>query len=318
MTASALEPDGGDHGPDRVDDRSDGVDDLMVFDDPVAMRSWSDEQHRCGHRIGFVPTMGALHDGHLTLIEVAASRCDRVVVSVFVNPLQFDRPDDFDAYPRDVGQDLSRCRSLGVHVAYVPTAAAMYPDGFDTHVEPGRLADRLEGVHRPGHFRGVATVVTKLFGAVRPDVAVFGEKDAQQLAIVRRLAIDLELGTEVVGVPTVREHDGLARSSRNERLDPPSRRAARCVPAALAAVGRLVEDDPRVTVADIEATAHAVLGAEPLARPEYATVVDRRTFAPAGHLDEHSLLVLAVWIGDVRLIDNMTVLEHDASLRRGG
>ena len=296
------------------DHTHDAGSDLLLFDTPAAMRSWSDRQRRDGARIGFVPTMGALHDGHLALIEVARSRCDLVVVSVFVNPLQFDRSDDFDAYPREIGHDLSRCRALGVHAAYVPTAAAMYPDGFDTHVEPGRLASGFEGAHRPGHFRGVATVVTKLFGAVRPDVAVFGEKDAQQLAIVRRLVIDLELGVEVVGVPTVREFDGLARSSRNQRLDAPSRRAARCVPRALAAVGHVMETNRHVTVAEIEAAAVAVLDAEPLARTEYATVVDRRSFAAADHLDEHSLLVLAVWIGGVRLIDNAPLLDRGGAL----
>lgn len=281
---------------------------MHVIDTPAAMRAWSDSQRRAGRTVGFVPTMGALHDGHLSLLRIARSRCDAVVVSVFVNPLQFDRRDDFDAYPRDVGHDLSRCRALGVDAAYVPTATAMYPQHFQTHVEPGRLAERLEGEQRPGHFRGVATVVTKLLAAVRPDVAVFGQKDAQQLAVIRRLAIDLDLGVEIVAAPTAREHDGVARSSRNQRLDPPARRAAECIPRALDAVRAELASGSGAhggLVERIEQLVADVIGAESLARLEYAEVVDQRTFERVTEIDDDSLLVLAVWIGDVRLIDNL-------------
>jgi pantoate--beta-alanine ligase len=292
---------------------------VETFATPRTVRDWSDRCHTTGASIGLVPTMGALHDGHLALVDVARSRCDLVVVSVFVNPLQFDRPDDFDSYPRPLDHDLDQCRALGVDAVYVPTAAALYPDGFDTHVEPGRLADQFEGEHRPGHFRGVATVVAKLLGAVRPDVAVFGEKDAQQLAVIRRLVADLDLGAEVVGVATVREPDGLARSSRNERLDEASRTAARCIPAALDAASRLLEERPGdlPDVAEVEAIVLERLRAEPRAEVEYAAVVDERTFTPAGHLDQHARLVVAVWIGGVRLIDNVHLLDTEVVRRVG-
>ena len=183
--------------------------------------------------IGLVPTMGALHDGHLSLVTIAKQRCDDVVVSIFVNALQFDRAADFDAYPRPIDDDVARCAEIGVDAVYAPTTAVMYPAGFETHVEPGALADVMEGAARPGHFRGVTTVVTKLFAAVRPDVGVFGEKDFQQLAIIRRMAADLDLGVEIVGAPIVREADGLAMSSRNVRLSAEQRRRAVCVPHAL-------------------------------------------------------------------------------------
>ena len=183
-----------------------------------------------------MPTMGALHDGHVSLIKLASQRCDQVAVSIFVNPLQFNRPDDFETYPRTLDDDLAACEAVGVDAVYAPTPATMYPRRFQTHVDPGPLAETMEGAARPGHFRGVTTVVTKLLTAVRPDVAVFGEKDFQQLTIIRRMVEDLDLGLEIVAAPTVREPDGLAMSSRNTRLSPDDRIAARCVPAALAAV----------------------------------------------------------------------------------
>lgn len=276
---------------------------MEILDTPAAMHAWSARQHREGHSIGLVPTMGALHDGHLALVAEAAHHADRVVVSIFVNPLQFDRRDDFDAYPRPVDDDVARCRALGVHAVYVPTPGAMYPDGYDTHVEPGVLAARLEGEHRPGHFRGVVTVVTKLVAASRADIAVFGSKDAQQLALVRRLVADLDLGVEIVELATVREADGLALSSRNRRLGPDERRAAACMPRAIAAARTAVAGGERSAGA-VEAAAASVIRGEPLARLEYARVVDRRTFDGVGRLDDDALLVLAAWVGDVRLIDN--------------
>ena len=162
--------------------------------------------------------MGALHPGHLHLVEVARKHASVVVVSIFVNPIQFNQRADFDRYPRAMDEDRRLCAEAGVDALYLPTAEAMYPPGFQTHVDPGPLAEPMEGTFRPGHFRGVATVVAKLFLAVRPDVAVFGEKDYQQLAIIRRMATDLDFGIEVIGVPTVREPDGVAMSSRNRRL----------------------------------------------------------------------------------------------------
>ena len=174
---------------------------MQVFTTPDAMRMWSHEQHLRGDRVAVVPTMGALHGGHMALIERAAELADRVIVTIFVNPLQFNQATDFDSYPRPIDDDLEACRRAAVAAVYAPTAAAMYSSGFQTHVEPGDLAERLEGPMRPGHFRGVATVVTKLLGATAPDVALFGQKDFQQLTIIRRMVTDLDLGIEIHGVP---------------------------------------------------------------------------------------------------------------------
>ncbi len=179
--------------------------------------------------------MGALHDGHIQLVAAARQHADRVIVTIFVNPLQFNQSTDFDSYPRPIDDDLAACDRAGVDAVYAPTAATMYTKGFQTHVDPGDLAERLEGPMRPGHFRGVTTVVTKLLGATAPDVAVFGRKDFQQLTIIRRMVADLDLGIEIVGIPIVREADGLAMSSRNARLTPPDRRAAVVLSSALAA-----------------------------------------------------------------------------------
>jgi len=185
---------------------------------PHAMQAWSDAAHRAGRRIALVPTMGALHAGHLALVAEARRRADVVVVSIFVNPMQFNRRDDFERYPRTLDDDAAQCAAAGADAVYAPSPAAMYPEGFASHVEVARLTEPLCGAARPGHFRGVTTVVTKLFLAVRPDVAVFGEKDFQQLAVMRRMTADLDFGIEIVGMPTIREADGLAMSSRNRLL----------------------------------------------------------------------------------------------------
>jgi len=275
---------------------------MDVLTTPRAMRAWSMARRTSGSRVGFVPTMGALHAGHLSLVDIAAARTDHVVVSVFVNPLQFDRPADFDAYPRPIDDDVARCSEVGVDAVYAPTAAAMYPDGFQTHVEPGALADVMEGAARPGHFRGVTTVVSKLFGAVAPDVAVFGEKDFQQLAVIRRMTCDLDLGIEIVGAPIVREHDGLAMSSRNVRLSAEQRRGAVCVPRALDAAIAVARDGGG-SAAAISAAAD-VLATEPLARLEYVEVFDPQLLRPVADPVSGTRIAIAVWFGDVRLIDN--------------
>ena len=246
--------------------------------------------------------MGALHDGHLALITDAQQRADVVMVSIFVNPLQFNRRDDFDAYPRPLDDDIEICRSVGVDVVYAPLASAMYPEGFQTHVEPGPLADVLDGPSRPGHFRGVTTVVAKLFGAARPHVAVFGQKDFQQLAIIRRMVSDLDMGIEIVGVPTVRESDGLALSSRNRRLTSEQRAAAVCVPRALTAIAdaaRTERDSGK-----LQAIGQAIIDAQPLARLEQLEIVDPNTLQSLATIDGPALVVTAVWFGEVRLIDN--------------
>ncbi len=277
---------------------------MDLLEAPAAAQRWSGLHRKAGQRIGFVPTMGALHDGHMRLVEVAQAHASVVVVSIFVNPIQFNQRADFEAYERPIDDDRQRCEQAGVHALYLPSAAAMYPAGFQTHVDPGPLAEPMEGTFRPGHFRGVATVVAKLFLAVRPDVAVFGQKDYQQLAIVRRMAMDLDLGIEVIGVPTVREPDGLAMSSRNRRLSESERIAARCVPAALDAARSAVAGGCRRS-ALVVAAARRVVAAEPLARLEYAEVCDPVSLERVDLVTEPAVMALAVWIGGVRLIDNV-------------
>jgi pantoate--beta-alanine ligase len=250
-----------------------------------------------------VPTMGALHAGHLRLIDVARDHASIVVVSIFVNPIQFNQRTDFERYPRPLDRDRDLCEQAGVDALFLPTVATMYPHGFQTHVDPGPLGEPMEGTFRPGHFRGVATVVTKLFLAVRPDVAVFGEKDYQQLAIVRRMTTDLDLGIEIVGVPTVREPDGLALSSRNVRLSADERLAARSIPAALEAARRAVSNGAR-RAAQVVAAVRGVVAAEPLARLEYAEVCHPTSLERVDLVTEPCVLAVAVWIGEVRLIDN--------------
>jgi pantoate--beta-alanine ligase len=258
--------------------------------------------------------MGALHRGHLALVEHAGRLADEVVVSIFVNPLQFGDSTDLASYPTPIDDDVAACRKLGVDVVYAPTAATMYPAGFDTRVEPGSLATEMEGRSRVGHFTGVATVVAKLFGAVEPDVAVFGEKDFQQLAIIRRMVIDLDLGVRIEASPTVRDTDGLALSSRNQRLSPAERAAAIAIPRALTAA-REVSRDPAATVGAVVGAARAVLDAEPLARIDYVTVFDARSLQPVDRFDEHPLpdryrIAVAARLGDVRLIDNAALVER--------
>lgn len=277
---------------------------MQVVTTPGDFQSWSDAHRSAGRRVGLVPTMGALHDGHMQLVAEARRRADVVAVTIFVNPLQFDRPDDFSGYPRPIDDDLRICEQHGVDAVYAPVAATMYPDGFETHVEPGALGDVLEGASRPGHFRGVTTVVTKLFNAARPDVAVFGRKDFQQLAIIRRMAADLDTGIEIVGLPTVREPDGLAMSSRNRRLSDHQRAAAVCVPQSLQAVVDLFRSgctDP----SELAACGRAVVEAQPAARFEHLELVDQHTLRPVARADGDTVAVTAVWFGDVRLIDNV-------------
>ena len=284
---------------------------MHVFDTPGALRAWSDEQRVAGRRVGLVPTMGALHHGHMALVDEARRHADVVIVTIFVNPLQFNRSDDFNAYPRPIDDDLAICRDHGVDAVYAPVASTMYPAGFQTHVEPGSLADVLEGAHRPGHFRGVTTVVAKLFGAAAAHVAVFGQKDFQQLAVIRRMADDLDIGVEIVGMPTVREADGLAMSSRNRRLSPAQRACAVCVPRALQAVADVLADGQR-DAALLAAVGRAVIDAEPLARFEHLEIVDADTLEPVSLVDRPAVAVIAVWFGDVRLIDNRLLAGRPA------
>ncbi len=268
------------------------------------MQAWSDRQRAMGLRVSFVPTMGYLHEGHVSLVREARRRGDRVVVSIFVNPIQFDREEDLVSYPRDYERDRRLLEEAGVDAIFVPDPREMYPEEFVTGVAVDRLTSSLCGAHRPGHFGGVATVVTKLFHAVRPAVAVFGEKDFQQLAVIRRMVRDLDFGIEVVGAPTVREADGLAMSSRNTRLAGAAREAARCVPEALDAVGAALVAGQR-DVAALGAVFAARIAAEPQARLEYATLCDPDSLESVARVDSPVQLAVAVWVGGVRLIDNV-------------
>lgn len=280
---------------------------MEVFDTPEEMRAWSTARRAVGERIGVVPTMGALHAGHRALIDAARGRAGRVVVTIFVNPLQFNQRADFDAYPRPLDDDLETCERVNVDAVYAPTGATMYPPGYQTHVEPGDLAARLEGLMRPGHFRGVATVVTKLFGATLPHVAAFGRKDFQQLAIVRRMVDDLDMGIEIVDVPIQREPDGLAISSRNVRLGPDDRAAATVLSQALFAA-RDAHDDGERDASALRAAVTASIGSEARARLEYVELVDAMTLAPVDRVDCPAVVLTAAWFGDVRLIDNVQLM----------
>jgi pantoate--beta-alanine ligase len=285
---------------------------VETLDTPQAMQAWTDGERRAGRRVALVPTMGALHEGHMALVAAARARAERVVVSIFVNPMQFNRRDDFERYPRDLADDAAHCADAGVDAIYAPTAGAMYPEGFQSHVEVAKLSDPLCGATRHGHFRGVTTVVTKLFHAVRPDVAVFGEKDFQQLAVIKRMTADLDFGIEIVGVPTVREADGLALSSRNRLLSPSERAVARCVPRALDAAAALVARGT-VRAADVVAAATVEIARERGTRLDYVEARDPETLEAVEVVAGPTLLALAVWVGSVRLIDNRVLVPGRAN-----
>jgi len=259
-----------------------------------ASRRW----RRDGRSIGLVPTMGALHAGHTRLVDTARAENDVVVVSVFVNPIQFGPQEDFGRYPRDWERDLKVLEGAEVDAVYRPSAAEMYPPDATTRVRVGGIADALEGTARPGHFEGVATVVTKLFAAVDPDRAYFGQKDAQQVAVVQRLVRDLDLGVEVRIVPTVREPDGLAFSSRNVYLSADERRAATSLSATLREAAEAYASGERDPL-KLRARMAARLALEPLVGLEYAELVDPATFEKPG-----TLAVIAARVGKTRLIDN--------------
>ncbi len=267
-----------------------------------AVASW----RAAGERIGFVPTMGALHAGHLSLVRLAREHASKVVASVFVNPAQFGPNEDFNRYPRQPEKDAALLEEAGCDLLFLPEVATIYPPGNATFVEPAGAAEGLEGACRPGHFRGVATVVCALFNLVRADVAVFGEKDAQQLAVIRQMVRDLHLPIEIVPGPTIRETDGLAMSSRNAYLSPEERRAAAVLHRALRAAETAVSEGER-RGDTVRERLREVLNTEPLARVEYAEVVEAETFQPVETLRGRLVLPLAVRIGGTRLIDNLSL-----------
>ena len=270
------------------------------------VRAWRDDRRRAGQRVGFVPTMGALHEGHARLIETARQRGDHVVVSIFVNPLQFDRKDDLERYPRTLDADFRLCNDLGVELVFVPTAGEMYPVEPLCTVTVKRITDRLCGQFRPGHFDGVATVVTKLFDIVQPDIAYFGEKDAQQLAVIRRMVVDLNIPVDIVGVATAREGDGLALSSRNVRLSTEERSKAIALYRALREAERAIAGGERDARA-VERLAAAVIPPDGSLRLEYLELVDPVELQRVDRIDGTVLVAGALWVGKTRLIDNLVV-----------
>jgi pantoate--beta-alanine ligase len=261
--------------------------------------------------VGLVPTMGALHEGHASLIRQARAECSSVVVSIFVNPIQFDRPEDLERYPRSLDVDAALCASLGVDLVFAPTVAEMYPVSLECRVEVGRLADHLCGRFRPGHFSGVATVVLKLFEIVQQDRAYFGEKDAQQLAVVRRLVSDFNVATTIVGVRTVRESDGLALSSRNQRLDPDERQLAPALYHALQRVKSAIAAGVS-NVSELKQLAASQIPPDPRLRLEYFEIVDSVDFQPVDAVTGPVVAAGALWVGTTRLIDNMRCVPGES------
>ena len=258
-----------------------------------------------GFSVGLVPTMGYLHPGHISLIERARKKNDMVVVSIFVNPIQFGPNEDLDTYPRDMTHDREVCEKAGAELIFAPQPSEMYPSENFAFVDIKELGDGLCGAKRPGHFRGVCTVVSKFFNIVLPNRAYFGEKDAQQLAIIRRMVKDLNIGTEIVSCPIVREADGLAMSSRNLYLSPEERKAALSISRSLSAAKELMRKGEKDAL-KIRETIVAGISAEPLARIDYAEIVDSADLSPVQRIEKPVLAAVAVYIGKTRLIDNFT------------
>lgn len=279
---------------------------MKIIRSPQAMTTWSDRLRREGVTIGFVPTMGALHAGHRALIRAARLRCDALVVSIFVNPTQFGPQEDLAKYPRPIEKDRALCRVEGVDVCFEPGAQAMYPAGFQTVLSVPDIARRWEGEARPHHFAGVATVVTKLFGIVRPHIALFGQKDFQQATLVQRVAKDLNLGVDIVVRPTVRERNGLAMSSRNVYLSPEERTIAtvlyKSLQAGAAAIRRGLRDGKAV-----QETMRDIIRREPSVTIDYFAVCNPATLEPLATVAGRTVLLGAIRLGSVRLIDNLLV-----------
>jgi pantoate--beta-alanine ligase len=279
---------------------------MIELAEVTALRAWTREQRAAGRRIGLVPTMGFLHDGHLALVDEARRRCDAVVMSIFVNPLQFGPQEDLSRYPRDLARDRRLAEERGVDLLFLPTEAVMYPPGTVTRVAPGPAAEEWEGAARPGHFVGVLTVVAKLFHLVEPDVAVFGQKDIQQAVLIRQMVRDLDWPIELAVVPTVRDPDGLAMSSRNVYLDEEGRRSALGLSAAL----RAAADAWRAGETDAErlrACMRTAVERHPGLEIEYFAIVDPESFRAVAIAGAGSVVAVAGRVGRARLIDNLVL-----------
>ena len=277
---------------------------MRIIAEPHDMQQLAEETRRAGRSIGVVPTMGALHAGHLCLLRRCRAENELAVMTLFVNPLQFDRKDDLARYPRDQERDARLAREAGVDVIYAPTAEAMYPAGYATYVNVEGLTDRWEGATRPGHFRGVATVCTKLFTACRPHRAYFGQKDFQQALVMRRLVTDLGLGLELVVLPTVREADGLALSSRNALLTPEARRQAATISRALIAAQAAAKGGER-DAGQLRAAIEAQIRTAPMAEIDYVAVCEPDTLEPLTRIAQRAVALVAARFGPIRLIDNI-------------
>jgi pantoate--beta-alanine ligase len=277
--------------------------DIAVVSDPAAMSEWSDGVRARKKRIAFVPTMGYLHAGHMALIEEGRRRADVVAVSIFVNPTQFGPTEDLARYPRDIPGDLEKSAAAGAQVAFVPEASAMYPRGAQTYVQVRELEKGLCGDRRPGHFVGVATIVLKLFNIVRPHLAVFGEKDFQQLAVIRQMVADLDVPVEIVPLPTVREPDGLAMSSRNAYLSPDNRRRAVALSQGLNAA-KALRNSGEVRPSVLLNAAREIIGPR-VDSLDYLEIRDSATLAPLAAVDRPAVILVAAFVGGTRLIDNL-------------
>jgi pantoate--beta-alanine ligase len=272
------------------------------------LRAWTRTQRAAGRRIGLVPTMGYLHEGHLALVDLARRRADAVIMSIFVNPLQFGPGEDLGRYPRDLPRDRALASDRGVDTLFIPSVDVMYPPGSEVRVVPGASAKRWEGAARPAHFAGVLTVVAKLFHLVVPDFACFGRKDVQQLTLVRQMVRDLDWPIEIVAVPTVREADGLAMSSRNAYLGPEDRRRAVALSRALQAA-HTAWGNGETRAAAIEEQIRQELRVEPEVSVEYIAVAEPEALAPVVRVDAGTIVAIAARVGGTRLIDNITLGE---------
>ena len=278
-----------------------------IIRDPAAMRARVEDLRRDGRKICVVPTMGFLHEGHLSLLRAGRARSDVLILTIFVNPTQFGPNEDLDRYPRNEEGDLAAARECGIDLAFCPDASSMYTGEAQTIVEVQRLSSPLCGETRPGHFRGVSTIVTKLFNITRPHIAVFGEKDYQQLALIRRMTIDLDFGIEILGMPIVREADGLAMSSRNAYLDEAQRAEALSVSRGLAAARKKFDAGERNADA-LLAAARGVIDTSPLARMDYVELRDASSLEKVATVDEPAVIAMAMFFGKTRLIDNAVLV----------
>lgn len=283
---------------------------MKIITSPEDMQNTALALRRAGKRIGLVPTMGFLHEGHLSLVKLARLKADVVVLSIFVNPTQFGPNEDLSRYPRDFERDCALCKSAGVDIIFNPAPEAMYPPGYSVYVEESTLAKVLCGASRPGHFRGVLTVVAKLFNLTLPDAAVFGQKDAQQARLIGQMAHDLNFPVNIILAPIIRETDGLAKSSRNTYLSSTERQEALCLQRALQTARRLYREGNRDAQPIITAM-KADIERSPSARVDYIAIVDRDTLVPTPQLDRPVLVALAIYIGKTRLIDNL-ILPDDS------